>query len=95
MASDESAALTTIGSEAPDTPNWELARQWSLAWRTLKWGFSAVIVLGFLVVIGQGYLFFRIFADIHPAFGWVFAATLTAALAWLVGRPLMNFFGTP
>jgi len=95
MASDASAALTRVSNEPPQAPNWELAKQWSLAWRALKWGLTGIVILGFLMVIGQGYLFYRLFADIHPLLGWVFVAALTAALALLVGRPLIGFMRTP
>jgi len=84
----------------PDEPEndgvkWELAAQWRLAWRALKWSFTALSVLGFLVVIGQGFLFYRMFADIHPALGLVFVILLAAILIILVGRPLASFFSTP
>ena len=75
--------------------NWELAHQWQRAWRGLKWTFTAVTIIGFLVVIGQGYLFFGMFAAIHPALGWAFVVILTALLLLLVGRPLVSFFTTP
>ena len=74
---------------------WELAAQWKLAWRTLKWSFTALTALGFLVVIGQGFLFYRIFADVHPMLGLAFAVLLGAILILLVGRPLVSFFTTP
>lgn len=85
----------TPGTSAQAGSDWELARQWSIAWRALKWGITAIIALGFLTVIGQGYLFYQIFADIHPILGWVFIAALTTLLALLVGRPLVSFFRTP
>ena len=78
-----------------DVVKWELAAQWRLAWRALKWSFTALSVLGFLVVIGQGFLFYRMFADIHPALGLVFVILLAAILIILVGRPLASFFSTP
>ncbi len=95
MASDASAALTQVGQEPPQAPNWELARQWSLAWRALKWGVGGLIALALLMVVGQGYLYYNLFADIHPLLGIGFVAVLTAALGLLVGRPLWGFFRTP
>jgi uncharacterized membrane protein YcjF (UPF0283 family) len=74
---------------------WELADQAKLAWRALKWAFTAMISLMFLVVIGQGFLFYRVFADVHPALGIGFIAILALVLFLLVGRPLMSFFTTP
>jgi putative membrane protein len=38
---------------------------------------------------------FRFFADIHPALGWLFLATVLAALAWFVGRPVVRFLRVP
>jgi len=74
---------------------WDLAAQWARGWRLLKWVFTAVSLLGLLVVVGQGFLFYRIFADIHPGLGWAFVAVLASLLGLLVGRPLLAFFRTP
>lgn len=91
---EETTALT--GPDTTTSPaEWELASQWMAAWRILKWSFTAIIVVGFLVVIGQGFMFYRIFADIHPVLGWVFVGVLSAILGLLVGRPLVAFFRTP
>ncbi len=46
-------------------------------------------------MIGQGFLFYRIFADVHPILGLAFAVLLGAILILLVGRPLASFFTTP
>jgi putative membrane protein len=77
------------------TGRWELARQWAVAWKALKWSVNAFILIGFLMVIGQGFLFYRMFADIHPALGIGFVIVLAILLFMLVGRPLMSFFSTP
>lgn len=93
---DDPVALPAAEDGTPAAPSeWELASQWMSAWRILKWSFSAIIVLGFLVVIGQGFMFYRLFADIHPWLGWVFAGLLGLLLILLVGRPLASFFRTP
>lgn len=80
-------------AEAPQ--RWEFAAQWRLAWRALKWAFWGGVVLAALTVIGQGYLYFQLFADIHPALGYGFIAVLTAAIAWFIVRPLIGFFSMP
>ena len=40
-----------------ESPQWELAAQWAQGWRVVKWSVSALIVVAFLMVIGQGFLF--------------------------------------
>lgn len=74
---------------------WELAHQWKRAWRVMKWVFTALVFVGFLLVIGQMYLYYNLFSDIHPWLGIGFVATLTVLLLLLVGRPLVSFLGTP
>lgn len=74
---------------------WALARQWQLAWRTLKWSFFALVAFSFMLVIGQGFLFYRVFADIHPVLGGLFILLLAGLLGVLVGRPILSFFRTP
>lgn len=74
---------------------WELAKQWSLAWKALKWSATALVVIGFLMVIGQGYLFYQLFSDIHPALGVGFVIVLTLLLLLLVVRPVMGFLSMP
>ncbi|MAK62303.1 MAG: hypothetical protein CMK09_15140 [Ponticaulis sp.] len=85
-----------VTSEKPDQPiAWELAHQWSRAWRVIKWLFTALVVLAFLLVIGQMYLFYDLFFRIHPILGISFAAILTGLLIWLIGRPMISFWRTP
>ncbi len=84
-----------IRAKAETTVSWELAHQWNRAWIAIKWGFSAFVALSFLLVIGQMYLFYNLFADIHPALGIMFVLVVTLLLALLVGRPLLSFFDTP
>lgn len=74
---------------------WELAHQWKRAWRFFKWVITALIVIGFLLVIGQMYLFYNLFADVHPALGISFVVLLSGIILLLVGRPLLSFFQTP
>lgn len=78
-----------------DEIEWELAHQLQRGWRVLKWIFTALVCVGFLLVIGQMYLFYNLFADIHPALGIGFVAVLTFALILLVVRPLASFLTTP
>lgn len=74
---------------------WELAAQWAQGWRVVKVAASVVVGIAFLMVIGQGYLFYRLFDDIHPVAGLVYIVVLTAALAWLVARPVAAFLSMP
>lgn len=92
---DELAALPAPDAVAAPPSDWELASQFVRMWRYLKWSFTALIVISFLIVIGQGFMFHRLFADIHPILGWVFVIALSAIMFVLVGRPLAGFFRTP
>lgn len=74
---------------------WELAAQWAQGWRVVKVAASVLIVIAFLMVVGQGYLFYRLFDDLHPIAGLVYILVLTAALAWLVARPIAAFLSMP
>lgn len=74
---------------------WELAAQWAQGWRVVKLAASVLVVIAFLMVIGQGYLFYRLFDDLHPIAGLVYIVVLTAALAWLVARPVAAFLSMP
>ncbi len=78
-----------------DDGRWEIARQWGLAWRGLKWLVAGAVMAGALLVVGQIYLFHQLFADIHPWLGWGFVAAATAAFGWLIALPLARFFLTP
>ncbi|MAP95432.1 MAG: hypothetical protein CMK07_10815 [Ponticaulis sp.] len=89
------AKLPATKPDTDETVSWELAHQWNRAWRVIKWIFTALIALAFLLVIGELYLFYNLFADIHPVLGAVFAIVLTGLLLWLIGRPLLSFFHTP
>lgn len=88
-------ASSTANPQGGSEISWELAHQWKRAWRVIKWLFTAFVCLGFLLVIGQMYLFYNLFADIHPALGLGFVGVLTLLLIFLVGRPLASFFDTP
>lgn len=74
---------------------WELAAQWAQGWRVVKLAASVLVVIAFLMVIGQGYLFYRLFDDLHPIAGLVYIVVLTAGLAWLVARPIAAFLSMP
>ncbi|MFN3314015.1 MAG: YcjF family protein [Hyphomonas sp.] len=74
---------------------WELAAQWAQGWRILKWSASALVVITFLMVIGQGYLFYRLFDDVHPLLGYVYILLLTGLIGLLVVRPVMAFLAMP
>lgn len=76
-------------------PQWEFASQWSKAWKVLKWSGVALLTIAFLTVIGQGFLFYRIFDDVHPLLGYSFILILAALLLLLVGRPLASFLSMP
>ena len=54
-----------------EAPQWEPAAQWAQGWRVVKWSVSALIVVAFLMVIGQGFLFYRLFDDVHPVLGYI------------------------
>ncbi|MFN3911290.1 YcjF family protein [Hyphomonas sp.] len=75
--------------------HWELASQWVQGWRVVKWSVSAVAVIACLMVIGQGYLFYRLFDDVHPLLGYAYILLLTAGLALLVVRPMISFLSMP
>lgn len=92
---DVVAPLPAPDDETAQTNDWELASQFLRMWRYLKWSFTALVVISFLLVIGQGFMFYRIFADVHPSLGWAFIAVLSLILLVLVGRPLAGFFRTP
>ncbi len=74
---------------------WELADQWRLAWRGLKWTAAGVITIGALVVVGQVFLFHQMFSQIHPVLGWAFVAAMAGLIIWLIGIPLFRFLKAP
>ncbi|HCX10953.1 MAG TPA: hypothetical protein DHU81_11565, partial [Hyphomonas sp.] len=74
---------------------WEFASQWSKAWKVIKWSGAALLTLAFLTVIGQGFLFYRLFDDVHPVLGYAFILLLAGLLLLLVGRPLASFLSMP
>lgn len=94
--------MATAPAPVPASPpatkpaqQWELAAQWAQGWRVVKVGATVLIVIAFLMVIGQGYLFYRLFDDLHPLAGLVYIVVLTAGLAWLVARPVAAFLSMP
>lgn len=74
---------------------WELAAQWRQGLRVVKFAATAFVVIAFLVVVGQGYLFYRLFDDLHPVAGYAYIAVLTLALIWVVARPVAAFLSVP
>jgi putative membrane protein len=91
-------ALVPVPAQPPvekPAQQWELAAQWAQGWRVVKLAASVLVMIAFLIVVGQGYLFYRLFDDLHPVAGLVYIAVLTAALAWLVARPIAAFLSMP
>jgi hypothetical protein len=88
-------AIAGPAQQPKDGVEWELASQWAQGWKFLKWSATAFIVIAFLVVIGQGFLFYRLFDDVHPVLGYVYVVVLALMLAVLVGRPVMGFLSMP
>ncbi|KCZ54987.1 hypothetical protein HY29_01910 [Hyphomonas beringensis] len=80
---------------ARPAPDWEFASQWAKAWRVIKWSGFALLALAFLTVIGQGFLFYRMFDDVHPLLGYGFILLLAGLLIMLVGRPIASFLSMP
>jgi len=89
------AVVGPVGPGIRAAPQWELAAQWAQGWRILKWSVSALVVITFLMVIGQGYLFYRLFDDVHPVLGYVYILVLTGLIGVLVVRPVMAFLSMP
>ncbi|MEO0879687.1 MAG: DUF697 domain-containing protein [Pseudomonadota bacterium] len=89
------AATPTPVAPLDQPARWEIAEQWRLAWRSLKWAaFGAVGFFG-LMAAGQIYLFHQMFSDIHPAAGGAFVAIVLGLAIWLIGAPLYRFFQAP
>ena len=88
-------ALKDQSAGASDGVQWELASQWARGWRFLKWSATAFIVIAFLVVIGQGFLFYRMFDDVHPVLGYAYVVILALILGVMVGRPIRSFLAMP
>ncbi len=93
------AADSPVPSEAapPPTvePSWELSHQWQRFWRTLRYVMIAGLCVGALLVVGQIYLFYSLFATIHFTLGIAFVVLISAVLFWFVGRPLVQFWRMP
>ena len=85
------AAQTDPG---PDE-RWELAAQWQLLWRSVKWTVTGAIFFFGLLAVGQVYLFHQLFADIHPFLGGAFIGVITGLFIWLIGLPLSRFLNSP
>ena len=74
---------------------WEIADQWRQGWRALKWGFTGLVTIGTLVVVGQVFLFYQMFSEIHWLLGWAFAAAFTGLCFFFIALPLMRFLRSP
>ena len=74
---------------------WELAYQWRMLWRTLKYSVLGVLVFLTLLAVGQIYIFHQMFASVHPFLGWAFIAAVTAIFIWLIALPLARFLHAP
>ena len=88
-------ALKNETAGAGEGVQWELASQWARGWRFLQWSVTAFIVIAFLVVIGQGFLFYRMFDDVHPVLGYAYVVILALILGVMVGRPIRSFLAMP
>jgi len=88
-------AIASPAGEPKQAVEWELASQWKQGWRFLKWSATALLAIAFLMVIGQGFLFYRIFDDVHPVLGYSYIVLLALILIVMVGRPLMAFLSMP
>ena len=88
-------AIAGPAQQPKDGVEWELASQWARGWKFLKWSATAFIVIAFLVVIGQGFLFYRLFDDVHPVLGYAYILILALILLVMVGRPLLAFLSMP
>lgn len=74
---------------------WELAYQWRMLWRTLKYAVLGFLAFLTLLAVGQIYLFHQLFSDIHPFLGWAFIAFITGFLLFFVVWPLARFLHAP
>lgn len=99
MAQTKAKAIAGPAQPPKDGPKdgveWELASQWAKGWKFLKWSVTAFIVIAFLVVIGQGFLFYRLFDDVHPVLGYAYILILALILGVMVGRPVLSFLRMP
>jgi putative membrane protein len=84
---------TAAGPNASE--RWELAYQWRMLWRTLKYSVFGVLAFLTLLAVGQVYLFHQMFSDIHPFLGWMFIGVITGFFIWLVAIPLARFLNAP
>ncbi len=91
MASDD----LSLAAPPQASERWELAYQWRVLWRTLKYAVMGGLAFLTLLAVGQIYLFHQLFSDIHPVLGWAFIAFITATLIFFVALPLARFFNAP
>ena len=83
-----------IDQSAPEE-RWEIADQWQQGWRTLKWAFGGFVTIGALVVVGQVFLFYQMFSEIHWSLGWSFAGLFAGLCFWFIAMPLFRFLQSP
>lgn len=87
--------ITPPASAPAETERWEIADQWRHAWRGLKWTATGLVAVAALMAVGQIYLFYQLFSDIHPVLGWGFVILATGLTLRFIGWPLVQFFRTP
>lgn len=95
MGRNTAKAISGPALPPKDGVEWELASQWARGWKVLKWSVTALIVIAFLTVIGQGFLFYRLFDDVHPVLGYAYILILALILLVMVGRPVLAFWRMP
>lgn len=83
------------GDVAKTADRWEIARQWKLAWRGIRLAALGGLVLAALLVVGQVYLFYDLFAALHPWAGLGFLVVVTLALIAFVGAPIVRMARLP
>ncbi len=91
----KAASSPTATPDAAAEGRWTIARQWRLAWRALTWAALGALVIAALLVVGQIYLFYGLFADIHPLLGVGFVLAATAGFGWLVILPAARLMAMP
>ncbi|MEM6538710.1 MAG: DUF697 domain-containing protein, partial [Pseudomonadota bacterium] len=74
---------------------WELLQQWRSLWRIVKWGCVGVLSVLALSIAGQVFLFYQMFAAVHPWVGYSFLFGSIALTARFVVWPMIAFLSGP
>lgn len=90
-----SGMTQSIQTANPASDRWEIADQWRMAWKGIKWTVYGLLSFLALIIVGQVYLFAQMFSDIHPLLGGAFVLTATGLIFWLVGLPVFRFLKSP